>query len=66
MFSLHIQVTNQIKQINQTIVLSPQLGDHRKIRLRKIRLKTIVLSPQPDDHGLTKQIKEKKIDIDGK
>jgi len=62
MFSLHIQVTNQIKQINQTIILSPQLGDHRKIRL-----KTIVLSPQPDDHGQTKQIKgKKKNDIDGK
>ena len=53
MLGFHTWVTKQLKQIraeHQTIVLSPQPGDHREIILRKIRVKAIVRSPQPNDN----------------
>ena len=38
--------------------MSPQPDDHRKIKLKEMKVKAIVLSPQHGDNGQTKLMEE--------
>ena len=56
MLKANVRYHDQIKPThkNQTNVLSPQPGDYRKIKPKKI----IVLPPQPGDVGKSNENKE--------